>query len=465
MKTFENPDTPARIDRQASAPERSMRDTPGTPVTDRRAAASALRGFQALADSSPRAMQLKRQAELAGPGPARAAKANDTGLPDQLKSGIETLSGMSMDHVKVHYNSARPAQLQAHAFAQGSDIHLAPGQERHLAHEAWHVVQQAQGRVRPTAQLKGIVALNDDAGLEAEADAMAARIAGMGPVQGQRALRPGSAANGAVAQRVVSVSTLKYIPTGTSLALITALNNQIATAETDAEADVRNAAKATPHSKYQASYMRTPNARGWGYCVEEKLNVWATNNGWTISNLGGDSNPDYSRMDGTTKVWADLTTVAEAGAGGSHVIDKLERKVNKGAIDTGWVAADLLHAGHNPLSTGPRIAPVTKGTVTALHNRAWQAYRSFKRGDVYDHMIDLRSKYVPLLPSYATYTQSWTADERDVFSRWINGDNDHRLGRNLDDDLSSDDEEEERPKKRKATKTKAKKNNKKVKRL
>ncbi|KUJ59460.1 hypothetical protein AR687_22940 [Flavobacteriaceae bacterium CRH] len=31
----------------------------------------------------------------------RAEKLNATGLPDNLKSGIENLSGMSMDHVKV----------------------------------------------------------------------------------------------------------------------------------------------------------------------------------------------------------------------------------------------------------------------------------------------------------------------------------------------------------------------------
>ncbi|MBP1202739.1 hypothetical protein JOD97_000753 [Duganella sp. 1411] len=103
------------------------------------------------------------------------ARPNNTGLPDNLKSGIENLSGMSMDHVKVHYNSSQPAQLNAHAYAQGSDIHVAPGQERHLPHEAWHVVQQAQGRVRPTMQMKAGVAVNDDAGLEGEADLMGAR--------------------------------------------------------------------------------------------------------------------------------------------------------------------------------------------------------------------------------------------------------------------------------------------------
>ena len=74
-------------------------------------------------------------------------KENKTGLPGHLKMGIESLSGYSMDDVKVHYNSSKPAQLQAHAYAQGTDIHLGPGQEKHLPHEAWHVVQQKQGRV------------------------------------------------------------------------------------------------------------------------------------------------------------------------------------------------------------------------------------------------------------------------------------------------------------------------------
>ncbi|WDF65958.1 eCIS core domain-containing protein [Flavobacterium sp. KACC 22763] len=99
-------------------------------------------------------------------------KANNTGLPDNLKSGIENLSGHSMDDVKVHYNSDKPAQLNAHAYAQGTDIHIASGQEKHLPHEAWHVVQQKQGRVKPTLQMKGKVNVNDDKGLESEADIM-----------------------------------------------------------------------------------------------------------------------------------------------------------------------------------------------------------------------------------------------------------------------------------------------------
>src|SRR3569623_158654 len=100
---------------------------------------------------------------------------NRTGLPDNLKAGVEAMSGMSLDHVRVHRNSSKPAQLNAHAYAQGSDIHLAPGHDRHLPHEAWHVVQQAQGRVKPTMQMKGNVPVNDDAHLEHEADLMGAK--------------------------------------------------------------------------------------------------------------------------------------------------------------------------------------------------------------------------------------------------------------------------------------------------
>lgn len=71
-----------------------------------------------------------------------------------------------MDDVKVHYNSDKPTQLQAHAYAQGTDIHLASGQEKHLPHEAWHVVQQKQGRVKSTMQLRGGLNVNNDIHLE-----------------------------------------------------------------------------------------------------------------------------------------------------------------------------------------------------------------------------------------------------------------------------------------------------------
>jgi hypothetical protein len=156
--------------------------------------ASLLQLKQALDRSASVQSQLELQRALdrrwAGPEQSEASpqrefappqrKPNATGLPDGLKAGVEHLSGLAMDDVRVHYNSARPARLQAWAYTHGTDIHVGPGQEQHLPHEAWHVVQQKQGRVKPTLQMKG-VAINDDSLFETEADAMGAQAARLMP--------------------------------------------------------------------------------------------------------------------------------------------------------------------------------------------------------------------------------------------------------------------------------------------
>jgi len=147
---------------------------------DNRPEAIAQRKLQEMANNSPQAKQADQLQAMVDNYTAQQKdniqkKENKTGLPDKLKSGIENLSGHSMDDVKVHYNSTKPAQLQAHAYAQGTDIHLASGQEKHLPHEAWHVVQQKQSRVKPTRQMKHKAKINDDSVLEKEADIMGAK--------------------------------------------------------------------------------------------------------------------------------------------------------------------------------------------------------------------------------------------------------------------------------------------------
>jgi hypothetical protein len=98
-------------------------------------------------------------------------KENKTGMSDSLKKGVEKLSGEDMSDVKVHYNSPKPKELNAHAYTKGTDIYVGPGQEKHLPHEAWHVVQQKKGKVSATTQLKGEM-INDSPILEKEADIM-----------------------------------------------------------------------------------------------------------------------------------------------------------------------------------------------------------------------------------------------------------------------------------------------------
>lgn len=67
--------------------------------------------------------------------PPVPSKEKSADLPADLKSGIESLSDINMDAVKVHHDSAQPAQLSSHAFTRGNDINTGPGQEDHLPHQ------------------------------------------------------------------------------------------------------------------------------------------------------------------------------------------------------------------------------------------------------------------------------------------------------------------------------------------
>jgi hypothetical protein len=112
------------------------------------------------------------------------------------------MSGVAMSEVRVHYNSSKPSALSAHALAGGRDIHLAPGQEQHLPHEAWHIAQQALGRVQPTGSAPHGLPVNNDPRLEHEADVMGARAAQMvtATLQPSSASLPPAGAHSGVAQ-------------------------------------------------------------------------------------------------------------------------------------------------------------------------------------------------------------------------------------------------------------------------
>lgn len=90
-----------------------------------------------------------------------------------------------MDGVKVHRNSPKPPNFGALAYTKGTEIHVGPGHEQHLAHEAWHVVQQMQGRVKPTLWTRR-AGINDDTGLEKEASEMGAKALQMNSVPGNK---------------------------------------------------------------------------------------------------------------------------------------------------------------------------------------------------------------------------------------------------------------------------------------
>ncbi|MCO7223387.1 hypothetical protein [Pleionea sp. CnH1-48] len=114
-----------------------------------------------------------------GAQPADLKSSSVTNLPLQLKAGLEHLGGVNLSGVQVNYNSSEPAKIDAKAYAEGNTINVSPGEEKHLPHEGWHVVQQMQGRVKPTVQAKGL-SINDDPQLEHEADVMGAKAMQLG---------------------------------------------------------------------------------------------------------------------------------------------------------------------------------------------------------------------------------------------------------------------------------------------
>ncbi len=135
-------------------------------------------------------------------------------LPDALRASVERKSGFAMHDVRVHYDSPRPARLLAAAYTQGADIHIAPGKERHLPHEAWHAVQQKQHRVLGSG-------VREDAGLEREATERGAQAAPPSPLPSP--LRHASAVADAPIQRALDLELvgqyLAAVPRGGELGL------------------------------------------------------------------------------------------------------------------------------------------------------------------------------------------------------------------------------------------------------
>jgi hypothetical protein len=97
-------------------------------------------------------------------------------MPQAVKGKMEAAFNADFSNVKIHEGD-KAASMGALAYAQGEDIHFAPGMynpnstsgQELIGHELAHVVQQREGRVKGTKQAKGL-SVNDDPALENEAD-------------------------------------------------------------------------------------------------------------------------------------------------------------------------------------------------------------------------------------------------------------------------------------------------------
>jgi len=101
-------------------------------------------------------------------------------LPRDLQNRMESSFGTDFSNVAIHKNSNRATDLNALAFTQGNAVHFAPGEfnpnsnkgKNLIGHEFAHVVQQWSGVVGPTSVMGKGLPLNDNKGLEREADEM-----------------------------------------------------------------------------------------------------------------------------------------------------------------------------------------------------------------------------------------------------------------------------------------------------
>ncbi len=292
--------------------------TPRSAHSARPAPASAV-----LRDQRPQAVALIQRKKA----PDNSAQ----GLPAKLKHGIQQLSGISMDAVKVHYNSTQPAQLQAHAYTQGETIHLAPGQQRHLAHEAWHVVQQKQGRVSADSQSHAGVALNTDPRLEQEADQMGAQAL-------QRASQPG-------AEYVTPSATSSQPAPGTALQL------QKATGwyRLSKEANFRNDdAEYSVIKKLAAQTVVEVQDKG-GRTSKFKAGLKSNEHSWIENPIGHEHG------------WIEDSKLAKAAAYDQHPRDLVHSHLlgqaaqNYPSSVTQYVSKTDQHLGFNVIKTGNRF--------------------------------------------------------------------------------------------------------------
>ncbi|MFZ1357403.1 MAG: DUF4157 domain-containing protein [Saprospiraceae bacterium] len=122
-----------------------------------------------LAQAAPPVFQLK--------------SSSPSGMPDETLNKMSASFGSDFSDVNIHSDSKRATDAGALAYTQGNDIHFAPGQydpssqsgQELLGHELTHVQQQREGRVQANNEVNGLP-LNDDKGLEQEADEMGSKV-------------------------------------------------------------------------------------------------------------------------------------------------------------------------------------------------------------------------------------------------------------------------------------------------
>ena len=288
-----------------------------------------------------------------------------TGLPPAVQAKMEGHFGQDLSHLQVKTNSQEATQLQAKAFARGSEVHFAPGQyqphtqegQKLIGHEVAHTVQQQRGEVSPTAEVEG-KALNNSPALEARAEQEGAKAANYRPTPIQDfSLQRGqlSAPGMRVGGRMVEHTPLQRGVTGSP-------TYQLYRGTDFLQAQVKSGSGTTVTQMALSDWLSINSTVGLLLLLEGGLTVW---NGVIQLNAAKEDETD----DSTRKFY---TAIATIGIGSSKILRGfgafLKNVTDNAAADSAWkkVGDAITH-----ISNGLRLAEGLASLGTGAWSKKW----------------------------------------------------------------------------------------------
>ncbi len=186
---------PIHVDKERQTPTHSRatdatstkKNVP-TSFVDNRPEALEQQELQAMANNSPQALEGAKFQEMAEQHAQQSV--NKTGIPDDLKTNTENVLKVSLNKIKVHYNSKEPEKVDAHSLTKGNHVYIGPGREEDLPHELIHAGKHQEEGVQPTMTTQDGVGINGDVSKEKEAETLATKAKRNQSVPSKQPLQP-----------------------------------------------------------------------------------------------------------------------------------------------------------------------------------------------------------------------------------------------------------------------------------
>lgn len=297
-------------------------------------------------------------------GESKESPVNETtkSLPGDVKAQMETSMGADFSGVKVHENSKQATQMGALAYAQGQDLHFAPGTfdtssqagKELIGHELAHVKQQSEGKVSANGSVGG-QAMNNDQKLEEQADQMSKNALAGEKSQGGTATQSKVSGGPAPVQRFkMDGADIKKYPKFAAF-----VQNQLSKASNDARIEKylnkygENEGENSRDIKSDLAWGNGPLVKPWS--LSKSANSFK--NGTDVLRVDRTDIEDYERNNDTRSKFHELLLESSVLNGYTQFLDdqddkdfwgkegkKFEEKSYGRDVNTVWDAKDARNA-------------------------------------------------------------------------------------------------------------------------